>query len=69
MPLNFPNSPTLGQVYSDGGASWEWDGAAWVVLPAAGPSASGTVQFEFASEIASSAITVLAGAHVEYEAI
>lgn len=33
------------------------------------PSASGTVQFEFASEIANSAITVLPGAHVIYEAL
>jgi len=29
MPLDFPSSPTLNQVYSLGGKSWKWNGAAW----------------------------------------
>ena len=29
MPLDFPLSPTLNQVYSLGGKSWKWNGAAW----------------------------------------
>jgi len=29
MALNFPNSPTLGQVYTSGLFSWAWDGTVW----------------------------------------
>jgi hypothetical protein len=29
MPLDFPSSPALNQVYSFGGKSWKWNGAAW----------------------------------------
>jgi hypothetical protein len=31
MALNFPNSPTTGQVYTDttSGFSYEWDGTVW----------------------------------------
>lgn len=29
MPLDFPLSPTLNQVYSLGGKSWKWNGDAW----------------------------------------
>jgi hypothetical protein len=29
MPLDFPPSPALNEVYSLGGKSWKWNGAAW----------------------------------------
>lgn len=29
MPLDFPLSPALNQVYSIGGKSWKWNGDAW----------------------------------------
>ena len=29
MALDFPESPTVGDVYS----SWTWDGEAWVLTP------------------------------------
>lgn len=29
MPINFPSSPTVGQVYTSGSRSWEWSGTAW----------------------------------------
>jgi hypothetical protein len=29
MPLDFPTSPSLNQVYSFGGKSWKWNGEAW----------------------------------------
>lgn len=31
MPLNFPTSPNLNDVYSFGGKSWIWNGAAWAL--------------------------------------
>jgi len=30
MALDFPNSPTLGQLFTSGALSWRWDGAKWV---------------------------------------
>ena len=27
--MAFPSSPTVGQIYSDSGFSWQWDGVAW----------------------------------------
>ena len=37
MALNFPGSPTLGQVYTDStsGFSYEWDGTVWISYAAA----------------------------------
>jgi len=29
MPLNFPDSPSLNQVYTSGSNSWQWDGTVW----------------------------------------
>jgi hypothetical protein len=29
MPLNFPDSPTLNQIYTSGSNSWQWDGTVW----------------------------------------
>jgi hypothetical protein len=29
MALDFPNSPTVGQFFTSGGLSWQWDGAKW----------------------------------------
>ena len=39
MPLSFPLSPTIGDVYSFGGKSWEWNGEGW--QSANTPTASG----------------------------
>ena len=40
MALNFPNSPTVGQVYTDtdAGFSYEWDGTVWKSYSAASSS-------------------------------
>jgi hypothetical protein len=27
--MAFPSSPTVGQIYSENGFSWQWDGVAW----------------------------------------
>lgn len=32
MPaIDFPNSPTLGQVHTAANKSWTWDGSKWIV--------------------------------------
>jgi hypothetical protein len=31
MPIDFPDTPTLGQVYTaQTGRAWEWDGTRWI---------------------------------------
>lgn len=32
MAIDFPNTPTIGDVFTDGGRSWTWDGAKWLVV-------------------------------------
>jgi plastocyanin len=32
MSINFPNSPTLNQIYSSNETAWQWDGIAWNVI-------------------------------------
>lgn len=34
MPLDFPTSPTLNEIYTFGGRSWKWNGTAWDVYSA-----------------------------------
>jgi hypothetical protein len=34
MPLDFPTSPTLNEIYTFGGRSWQWNGTAWDVYSA-----------------------------------
>lgn len=36
MALDFPNSPTVGQIFTGGMGSWQWDGQKWV------PNSAGT---------------------------
>jgi len=36
MSLDFPASPTFGQVYSVGATSWTWDGSKWTVTSGGG---------------------------------
>lgn len=32
MPIDFPNVPTLNQIFSTGGKTWRWDGSAWILI-------------------------------------
>jgi len=35
---DFPTSPTIGQIYSNGTRNWRWSGVFWEGLPGAGPT-------------------------------
>ena len=33
MPaIDFPNTPTLNQIFNSGGKSWRWDGSSWLLV-------------------------------------
>jgi len=38
MPIDFPNSPTLNDVYTVGNNSWKWDATSWNLVRSIGPS-------------------------------
>lgn len=38
MAINYPNSPTVGETFEDGGVTWIWDGVAWNVQASAAQS-------------------------------
>ena len=48
MAINFPNSPTLNDVYSQNGNSWQWNGSSWLSLGAQGFTTPGSTRDEFA---------------------
>lgn len=31
MPINFPNSPSIGDTHSSGAKTWTWDGEKWLL--------------------------------------
>ena len=41
MPLDFPTSPTLNEIYTFGGRSWQWNGTAWDVYSTGTSGATG----------------------------
>jgi hypothetical protein len=41
MPLNFPTSPVLNQLYTLNGKTWKWDGAGWRSYNVAIPASQG----------------------------
>jgi len=50
MPILFPTSPTVGQVFTSGGRSWVWSGATWD-----SPTATNTLLAPYGMELISSA--------------
>ena len=58
MAINFPNSPTLGQVYSSGGYSWEYDGTSWRSLGVQSYTTPGSTRDEFTGTGAQNTFTL-----------
>jgi hypothetical protein len=40
MAINFPDSPTSGDIYTVNGKKWQWNGTTWDVLAAVGSTTS-----------------------------
>lgn len=36
MAINFPNSPTQGDIYTNNNVTWQYDGTAWNIIPSSG---------------------------------
>ena len=43
MPLNFPDTPSLNQIYTSGSNSWQWDGTVWNAISSAQVGINGSV--------------------------
>ena len=37
--IDFPNNPTLNQVFTSGNKSWQWDGVKWIATGVGGGGA------------------------------
>lgn len=54
MAIDFPNSPTNGDLYSAGGKNWQYNGTAWVLLSVVSLITDGSIS---TTQVANSAIT------------
>lgn len=71
MPLDFPTSPSVNQVYSSGGNAWVWDGTAWnatssISVYTGATGATGTVTGDYVSTFngATGTVGISAGTNV-----
>jgi hypothetical protein len=42
--INYPDSPTIGQIFTSGGESWKWDGTKWATISTTVPQYVATCQ-------------------------
>jgi hypothetical protein len=57
MPIDFPDSPTLGQIYTaPTGRAWEWDGIRWI------SATENNINDLVASQVASGLETIIGSA-------
>lgn len=61
MPMVFPSSPTVGQVFSSGGRSWVWTGSTWDSPSASTAALSGLTLI---ADIPFSGVTTIAADNV-----
>lgn len=71
MPLDFPTSPSVNQVYSNGGNAWVWDGIAWnatssISVYTGATGATGAVSGDYVSSVngATGTVGISAGTNV-----
>ena len=72
MALNFPSNPTVGDAYTSGNTTWQYDGIAWNVLdsstPLTIPNAFGTVavagQNNLVSDKTNDTLNIVAGTNI-----
>lgn len=59
--LDFPNSPTLNQVYTANGSSWSWNGTAWIAVAAQFPGLNATTPIVYDSNTSNLSMPTLDG--------
>jgi len=66
MPLNFPTSPVLNQLYTFNGKTWKWDGAGWVSYNVAIVGSGGGITGDYVRTLNSftGGVTVAAGSGI-----
>ena len=72
MALNFPASPTIGDTFTDGTTTWQWDGTVWntvgssspVVIPNIFNTISVAGQESIVADSSSDSITIIEGVNI-----
>lgn len=59
--LDFPNSPTLDQVYTANGSSWKWNGTVWLAVAGQYPTLNATTPIVYDSVTANISMPTLDG--------
>ena len=49
MALAFPNSPLVGDQYTSGGVTWQWNGTTWDIVISGGGGGGGGSSLSFAT--------------------
>ena len=45
MALNFPDSPSVNDIFTSGSSRWQWDGSSWVRQGSAGAQGAGCLLY------------------------
>ena len=66
MPLNFPTSPVLNELYTFNGKTWKWDGAGWITYNVAIVGSGGGITVDYVRTLNSftGGVTVAAGSGI-----
>ena len=57
MAINFPNSPTLNQTFTNGSDTWIWNGSSWTIAPVSSPTFTGITAGTVAATTITGALT------------
>ena len=61
MAIDFPDSPSVNDVFTVGSRTWQWDGVAWSLSPSTGISSVTATDVTASGDLTVSGASALAG--------